>query len=292
MERINIIREGRIDLAALQTISARPPVFEPGEEHFWDDPYISQQMLKAHLDPTTDAASRRPEIIDRIVAWIIRQTGLQAGASILDLGCGPGLYTSRLARCGFRVTGVDFSQNSLDYARTQAQAEGLSINYIYQDYRSLDISAQFDLAMLIYFDLGVLSPADLDRVLAKTAQALKPGGFFIFDVVTSLSRPDTPREPTWSVKSSGFWRPGPHMVVHQQFDYPENHAYLDQYIVIDDSGNTAVYRIWEQHYNPDTIRIPLERAGLGIEILYSDLVGTPFSPTSLSLGIVARKGHL
>ncbi|HEY5730513.1 MAG TPA: class I SAM-dependent methyltransferase [Anaerolineales bacterium] len=81
-------------------LQQKPAPFTPGEALFWNDPYISMQMLKAHLDPNIDAASRKPEIIDRSVRWLMGTLGLKAGASILDLGCGPGLYASRFARAG------------------------------------------------------------------------------------------------------------------------------------------------------------------------------------------------
>ena len=125
---------GNIDFKTLAQYTIKPDVDEPGEAAFWNDPYIAQQMLKAHLDPNTDAASRKPETIDRSVEWIVYQMRLQSGSRFLDLGCGPGLYTIRLARRGFAVTGVDFSPNSLDFARLQARQENLSINYILQDY--------------------------------------------------------------------------------------------------------------------------------------------------------------
>ena len=127
-----------LDIPALSELMAKPPPFAPGEAHFWTDPHIARQMLAAHLNPDTDAASRRPATIQRSSDWIVRTLALQPGDSLLDLGCGPGLYASRLALHGLHVTGVDFSQTSIDYARDHARRNRLEITYRCQDYLELN----------------------------------------------------------------------------------------------------------------------------------------------------------
>ena len=54
-----------------------PEPFAPHDAPFWDDPYIASRMLEAHLDPSTDAASRRPATIERTVDHL---TAADAGA--------------------------------------------------------------------------------------------------------------------------------------------------------------------------------------------------------------------
>src|SRR5690242_3531145 len=102
-----LIMQGRLQLAAMQALLRPPVLFAPGAPRFWTDPHIAGQMLAAHLDPSTDAASRQPATIDAEVAWLVARLGLQAGGRVLDLGCGPGLYSRRLAERGLAVTGVD-----------------------------------------------------------------------------------------------------------------------------------------------------------------------------------------
>src|SRR5579864_8366591 len=97
----------------LSGLGSRPSPFAPSAAGIWDDPYVSTQMLRSHLDPTTDAASRRPERIDAEVSWLVSHLELREGTPVLDLGCGPGLYSIRLARRGLTVTGVDISPGSL-----------------------------------------------------------------------------------------------------------------------------------------------------------------------------------
>jgi SAM-dependent methyltransferase len=284
------ILTGNMDFKTLAHYTLKPELDEPGEAAFWNDPYISQQMLKAHLDPSTDAASRKPETIDRCVEWIIRHMNLQNGSRFLDLGCGPGLYTIRLARRGFKVTGMDFSPNSLDFARLQACQENLSIDYILQDYLTIDYDAEFDAASLIYFDLGVFSKANRERLLPRIARALKPGGHFAFDVVTGLHHSKPQKLTSCEVfPSGGFWRPGPHMVLSQAFHYPEDMAYVDRYLVIDESGNLAVYNVWEHYFTTEMIRAEICQAGFSQVTLWSDLTGTLYDEHAGSIGVMAKK---
>ena len=112
-------------LSQLIRLQQQPAPFTPGEPLFWDDPH-------------TDTASRKPETIDRSVRWLTQILGLMPGASLLDLGCGPGLYASRVARAGFRVTGVDYSRRSSAYASDYAREQRLDIVYRYQKYLDLE----------------------------------------------------------------------------------------------------------------------------------------------------------
>ena len=105
-------------------------------------------MLEAHLNPTWDAASRRPEIIDKTVAWIDKNY-LKKSSTILDLGCGPGLYAERLAECGHLVTAIDFSKRSIDYAIERNNENKLNINYLNQNY--LEIVFLLTLNFHFYF---------------------------------------------------------------------------------------------------------------------------------------------
>jgi 2-polyprenyl-3-methyl-5-hydroxy-6-metoxy-1,4-benzoquinol methylase len=178
----NLVVDGRLRLDVLQRLCEQPQPFAPGAELFWDDPYIAQQMLAAHLDPATDAASREPHTIDRTVAWLISYLDLCPGTTVLDLGCGPGLYCERLARHGLTVTGIDYSHNSIAYATQHAASAGLAIDYVCGNYVDVPYPQQMDAILMIYGDLCVLAPEQRNQVLRKARGALRAGGHFVFDV--------------------------------------------------------------------------------------------------------------
>lgn len=266
----------------------KPEPFTPGEPLFWDDPHISAQMLKAHLNRDNDLASRRPETIQKSVDWLIASLGLQAGDSVLDLGCGPGLYAARMAERGLRVTGVDYSRRSIDHAIQYARSNNLDIRYRYQNYLTLEDENQYDAALLIYGDFCPLSLEQRISLLANVRRALKPGGYFALDVTTPAHRQKYGNRNGWYAAETGFWKPGPHLVLEQGFDYPGQAIFLDQAIVIDESGKVSVYRNWFQDFTRETITAELEAGGFTVQSVWSDLTGKAYSEETGWIGVVAR----
>jgi len=285
----NLILDGpTVNLEQLRQWRVKPAPFAPGEALFWDDPHISAQMLAAHLDPNTEAASRRPEIIERSVAWIVQTLGLRPGARLLDLGCGPGLYAAHFAQSGLQVTGVDYSRRSIDYAARYAREHGLDIRYRYEDYLDLADERLYDAALLIYGDFCPLDPAQRSQLLRNVRRALVPGGYFVLDVTTRVHRRRHLSSNSWYIVESGFWKPGPHLVLEIGFDYPEQAIYLNQEIVIEANGRLSVYRQWFQDYDRDTITRELQAGGFAVRSVWSDLLGTGYTEDTEWIGVVAQ----
>jgi SAM-dependent methyltransferase len=279
----------KLMLTQLFELQKKPAPFTPGEALFWNDPYISTQMLKVHLDPNTDAASRRPETIDRSVSWMIETLGLNNGDAALDLGCGPGLYASRFARAGLQVTGVDYSLNSLDYARQYARENNLSVQYRHQNYLELDDENLYSAVFLIFGDFCPLDPQQRSMLLRNVHRALQPGGRFVLDVTTREHRRKHGNKNGWYTADGGFWKPGPHLVLEEGFDYPEQSIWLDQYVILEEDSKVSIYRNWFQDYTPETITVELEQGGFAVESLWGDLTGTPYEPDSEWIGLINSK---
>jgi SAM-dependent methyltransferase len=287
--RQNLVINGQtVNLEQLKQWQVKPAPFTPGETLFWDDPHISAQMLAAHLDPTTDAASRRPETIERSVTWIVKTLGLRPGAQLLDLGCGPGLYATRLAQWGLHVTGIDYSRRSIDYAAQYAREHGLDIRYRYENYLDLADRQLYDAALLIYGDFCPLAPAQRRQLLGNVQRALKPGGYLLLDVTTRKHRKRHISTNGWYIVESGFWKPGWHLVLEKGFDYPEQAIYLNQEIVVEANGQLSVYRPWFQDYTRETITRELEAGRFVVSSVWSDLVGTEYAEDTEWIGVVAQ----
>lgn len=209
-----------IDYATLSALAAESSPEADSTSRFWTDPHIASILLETHLDPSTDAASRRPQAIDATIRWL-ESSVLRGPSRILDLGCGPGLYALSLARRGHRVRGMDFSALSLDYARASAREAGLDLEYVHGNYVTDDLGSGYDLAMIIYCDLGALSPHDRAVVLRKARECLAPGGAFVFDFVDESVLGSARLGKDWSMADSGFWSPRPHLTLEETRHFPE-----------------------------------------------------------------------
>ena len=264
----------------------RPEPFAPGAK-FWDDAHISTQMLKCHLSPDTDAASYKPDTIKAICAHLPRAMGLDRGATIVDLGCGPGLYDRELTGQGFSLTGVDLSENSVRYARElNAGRQAVFVNASYLQPFGENC---FDAAVMISKDYGVLPPEGRRTLLGNIHAALKPGGYFALDVLSlydfALRQKDN--APYWEVAESGFWRPGPYITLAKTYFYPELSIMCDLYAVLD--KEFTVYRIWQTFYSPESIRQELAQGGFAVKALWSSLKGDAFREDSQVIGVLCQR---
>jgi SAM-dependent methyltransferase len=102
-----------------------PEPWSEGRTIPWDEPGFSRRMLAQHLSQEHDGASRRQELIDRHVHLITGAALGQAHSLVLDLGCGPGFYSHRLAAMGHDCFGIDFAPAAIEYARQEAAARSL-----------------------------------------------------------------------------------------------------------------------------------------------------------------------
>jgi SAM-dependent methyltransferase len=261
-----------MDLKNLEKITKRPALYEPGNAIMWIDKYISKQLLEVHLNPDIDLATRKPESVENTLGFISRFCDTP-DMEILDLGCGPGVYAEKLALKGHRITGIDFSQNSIDYARVKAKEKNLNINYACQNYLTLDFIEKFDLIFIIYTDFGVLIPEDRKVFLQNVFRALKPGGIFIFDILNDRNLDKKfIEQQSWNIENGGFWQKDPYLVLSNGFKYPDHKVFLNQHTVIDEDGKSRIYRFWAHYFGEKELIPLLSEHGFEHIQTYSDVL--------------------
>jgi len=246
-------------------------------------------MLEYHLNESIDVSSRNKSFIERSVGWIVTQFGVDNKSEIADFGCGPGLYATKLAEQGAKVTGVDFSENSLRHAKQVAKEEGLDIDYIHANYLDFETSKKFDLITMIMCDFCALSPEQRKLMLTKFYSLLKPGGSVLLDVYSLNSFVQKEESTTYELNQlNSFWSPEDYYCFVNTFKYEEEKVILDKYTIIEESRTRTVYN-WLQHFSKDSLQDEFEENGFKVEDFYSDVAGSSFDPETAEIAVVAKK---
>ena len=138
------------------------------------------------------AYSRLAEVYDEIVIdpchdrwasflhehWSADPVGVR---SVLDLGCGTGLLAGELIARGYRVVGVDASDEMLALARERL-GPGVALSQM--TLPDLAVEGVFDAAVCTFDGLNYLTPQELRLTMAAVALRLRPAGWLIFDLHT------------------------------------------------------------------------------------------------------------
>ena len=102
-----------------------------------------------------------------------------------DLACGTGSVALILARMGYRVVGVDMSEEMLTVAQQRACEQEQMPLFVCQKLQHLRLSRGVDMAVCALDGLDyILNPEDCKKAIQRVWKALNPGGIFIFDVNT------------------------------------------------------------------------------------------------------------
>lgn len=275
-------------LDSITTLLEKPPLYTKSDATFWNDEHISKQMLKAHLDPEFEGASRKREFIEKSALWIGEAVPPSGYPLLLDIGCGPGIYAEKFAKMSYQVTGIDFSKRSIKYAQSSAFKQNLDITYHYQDYMYMNLNEVFDLAAMIYCDYGALSTADRKIIMQKVFEHLKPGGKFLLDVFSIAKYNSFEEKQTWEIcHDGGFWRTGKYAALNGCYKY-SNHVTLEQISIISDS-ETASYYLWSTYFTRDMLIKEADDAGFKTCKVLGDVAGSTYQEDSFTIAILLEK---
>ncbi|MGO9269658.1 MAG: class I SAM-dependent methyltransferase [Terriglobia bacterium] len=139
-----------------------------------------------------------------------------------DLACGTGTTALELAQCGIKVYGVDLSPVMCRLARTKAHRARANVTIIPSDMRTFRLPEPVDLITCEFDALNhVPRKSDLARVAGAVARALRPGGYFYFDVNNRLAFQKIWPGTAW------FEKPGVVMMLRGAYDKRRNKGSTD-----------------------------------------------------------------
>ncbi|WP_052849066.1 class I SAM-dependent methyltransferase [Streptomyces avicenniae] len=220
------------------------------------------------------------------VAGLVRDAALldfPAGARVLDLACGPGLFVVPLARRGYEVTGVDLSAGMLERAGRACAAAGVDVTLVRADMLAYVAPGAFDVVLNVFTSFGYFDePGDNARVLRNAWESLAPGGRLLVDVMGK------------EVLAGWIGRP-------QVVDLPDG-AYVVQRDTVLDSwrrlrtdwtlvrGDVASSRsIHSFLYSAAELHDLFEAAGFVDVACHGDFDGGPYGPGARRLVVTGRK---
>lgn len=255
----------------------------------WADEHTSQKMLAFHFNDTVNAASRSTDFMNSSVSWIATHFNLGESSKVIDFGCGPGLYTTRLAKFGAKVTGIDFSNYSLNYAKQLAKDENVNVEYLCEDYLQADIKGKYDLIIMIMCDYCALAPQERKKLLTKFHSILNKDGAILLDVCSLEGYKKISTQSSYEKNMlDGFWSKDPYYAFLNIDTYDKEKISLDKYTIIKKDTIDKVY-YWVQYYDQSMLSKELNQSNFEIDEYYSDVAGTPWNKNSDEFAVVLRK---
>lgn len=189
------------------------------------------------------------------------------GKKVLDAGCGDGRLCFELKEIGAEITGVDFSERALDFARVFSP----NVSFVNTDLKTLALQKKFDIVILMEV-LEHLIPKERDNVIKNIANLLKPGGKLVVTVpTTNVPMPEKHYEHFTRETLSNVWSESFDMqevVGHERMGWRYKVYFLLQVVTLSvlpfahHWPNLKVIYNWLKKYYQSNIEICLpEKAG-------------------------------
>lgn len=180
----------------------------------WFRTDFSERILKEHLTQEHDMVSRNIELIKKQVDWIHNIILKEKTSKILNLCCGPGLYTNMLAKFGHRCKGIDFSPAAIEYAHITKIELMLDCEYILSDIRKVNYGSDFDFAMQLFGEFNTNTKEEASKILKNLNLSLKEGGLLLlelysYDTIQELGK----KVPSWETKKEGDFSSEPYLLL-------------------------------------------------------------------------------
>jgi trans-aconitate 2-methyltransferase len=175
---------------------------------------------------------------------LIADLGLRGTERVLDLGCGDGVLTMRMADLVPRgeVIGIDASQGMIDAARSK---ERVNLRFCKMDINDLDFVERFD---VVFSNATLHWVKDHRRLLQNVRRALRPGGRVRFNFAGDGNCACFLKVVREAIALGRF------VIYFAGFEWPWYMPSVDEYLALVESSGLNDTRVWGQNadrYFPD-----------------------------------------
>lgn len=215
------------------------------------------------------------------VNFLVKELKLKKTMRILDLACGHGRHTNRLAELGYNVTGIDITKGFLDIALKEAKQKKLPVKYIRQDMREINYTNKFDRILFLFTAFGYFDDETNLKVLNNIARALKRNGLLCFDI------PNRDGLMKILLPSVVVEKGNDLMIDIHNFDSVSGRLYNKRIVIRD--GKRKEKPFFVRLYSATEIRDILSKVGMKIVKIFSYWDSKPFTSESKRMIIIAKK---
>jgi SAM-dependent methyltransferase len=199
---------------------------------------------------------------------------------VLDVACGDGRLALELARRGFRVTGVDISEDFLAAGRRSAEDQGLAVEWRQSDMRDLPWTEDFDGAFCGGSSFGFLGDAGDRDFVRAVARTLKSGARFAIDAVKAAEviAPHFRERHAMDVGGIRF---------QAENSYDPAAGSMESRYTLTSGDRKEVRFARHRIYTCREVEAMLDEGGFGEIQEFGSLAGEPFEPGASRLILVA-----
>ena len=212
-----------------------------------------------------------------------------SGKQMLELASGTGTVAIAYAKSGWRVYGVDGSDQMLGQARIKAEEAEADVLWSQQDMRRFVIPERVHLVTCLYDSINyMLTDRDLAAVFRRTYGVLQPGGLFLFDVNTACSLSTFWNGDTYYTDSDDL-----SVIWQSQFDATRQRSTVTVtcFQKVGDHYRKIVERHTEQAYPREQIATLLTDVGFSVDAQYDCFTFLQPNVNTYRIMWVARRPH-
>ena len=217
---------------------------------------------------------------------LLSMCGIKTGI-LLDLGCGTGSMSVKMADRGFDVIGVDSSVGMLNAARQKAYESGAEILLLNQNMQEIDLYGTVECAICVLDGINHLDcEAEVKRTFEKVSLFMNKGGAFAFDVNTIHKHKNVLADNVFVYEPDDLF-----CVWQNNYNSEDNSVDISLDFFEEEDG--VYYRscesFTEQAYELDEIKLWLEEAGFEVVGIFDNMTTSPIKPETERAIFLAKK---